>query len=349
MNDDESINDYYSNKNEIKEDLKSISFANIKVLHVLGKGSFGKVFLVRVGHALCALKAIKKDIIKKKDLLENTLLEKEVLLKNDCPYIVKLFKSFQTNTKVYFLMEFVEGGNFSKAMPLIYKMKDEAAVFYIAQIILGLDYLHKKMKILYRDLKPDNILLTRNGYIKLSDFGLAKDINLSTNVFAGTPEYSAPEMMRRQVYGKSVDFWSLGVILFEMLTGRLPFRCKGKHRNVKEICSQILSEEPDIPYHVSDLGKDLIQQLLQKDVNKRLGVECIEDLKSHPFFDELDWEGIEAQKIQAPINLEVKIVKDLTTDKVLESKIEMKPNYSQKGFSLFGSTILYNEDGFKTD
>ncbi|CAM2700307.1 unnamed protein product [Rotaria socialis] len=272
----------------------------------IGKGSFGKVYLARHKNedSIYAVKVVSKALIKRKREERHIMAERDVLVKNTRhPFLVSLQFSFQTPDKLYFVMDFVNGGE------LFYHLQQERAFsetrsrFYSAEIASAIGYLHK-LDIIYRDLKPENILLDREGHIRLTDFGLCK-VMLSTEgregrtaTFCGTPEYLAPEVLRREPYTKAVDWWCLGSVIYEMLCARPPFYS----RDVNEMYDNILNRSLRFVGNVSDRAKLLIEQLLKKSPNERLGSgsEDVADIKRQPFFEQIDWEKLEAKKIAPP-------------------------------------------------
>jgi serine/threonine protein kinase len=216
-----------------------------RVDKVLGKGTFGKVMLVRKKdtNAVYAMKVIKKGLIKEYDHIDHTKTERTILGELEHPFLVKLRYAFQSKTKLYMVMDFINGGELFFHLKKSRQFSVERARFYAAEILLGLEYLHSQ-GIIYRDLKAENILLDRHGHIKLTDFGLSKKLfsteDYKTFSFCGTPEYLAPEILRQSGHDKAVDYWSFGVLLYEMLSGELPFFSK----NRKELYKSIIKAEP---------------------------------------------------------------------------------------------------------
>ena len=226
------------------------------------------------------------------------MLEKYILKESDSPFVVKLNSCFQTVSKVFIVMEYMEGGDLLRLLKKYNTFPEEWTVFLAAEIVLGLEYLHEKMNVIYRDLKPENIMLTRSGHIKLIDFGLSKYLktNQKAQTFAGTPEYLAPEMFLKKGHNKAVDLWSLGIIIFQMLIGRTPFKvCK---KNINKLKSQIIENRPDIPAELSHNARDLICKLLQTNpecryyISKTIDWESMGSKKSNITLFLLDQTGV---------------------------------------------------------
>ncbi|KAH0518009.1 Protein kinase C theta type [Microtus ochrogaster] len=230
------------------------------VLHkMLGKGSFGKVFLAEFKRTnqFFAIKALKKDVVLMDDDVECTMVEKRVLsLAWEHPFLTHMFCTFQTKENLFFVMEYLNGGDLMYHIQSCHKFDLSRATFYAAEIILGLQFLHSK-GIVYRDLKLDNILLDRDGHIKIADFGMCKENMLGdakTNTFCGTPDYIAPEILLGQKYNHSVDWWSFGVLLYEMLIGQSPFHGQDE----EELFHSIRMDNPFYPRWLEKEAKDLL-------------------------------------------------------------------------------------------
>ncbi|CAF1553285.1 unnamed protein product [Adineta ricciae] len=289
-----------------KTEKTSVKPGDFEFRTCIGKGSFGKVYLARhkAEDMIYAVKVVSKALIKRKREERHIMAERDVLVKNTRhPFLVSLQYSFQTPDKLYFVMDFVNGGELFFHLQQERAFSEQRARFYAAEITSAIGYLHK-LDIIYRDLKPENILLDREGHIRLTDFGLCK-VMLSTEgregrtaTFCGTPEYLAPEVLRREPYTKAVDWWCLGSVVYEMLCARPPFYS----RDVNEMYDNILNRSLRFIGNISERAKSLIEQLLRKSPSERLGSgsEDVTEIKRQPFFDQIDWEKLEAKKIPPP-------------------------------------------------
>ncbi|KFO32210.1 Serine/threonine-protein kinase Sgk1 [Fukomys damarensis] len=282
-------------------------------LKVIGKGSFGKVLLARhkAEEAFYAVKVLQKKAILKKKEEKHIMSERNVLLKNvKHPFLVGLHFSFQTADKLYFVLDYINGGELFYHLQRERCFLEPRARFYAAEIASALGYLHS-LNIVYRDLKPENILLDSQGHIVLTDFGLCKENiehNGTTSTFCGTPEYLAPEVLHKQPYDRTVDWWCLGAVLYEMLYGLPPFYS----RNTAEMYDNILNKPLQLKPNITNSARHLLEGLLQKDRTKRLGAkDDFMELKSHIFFSLINWDDLINKKIMPPFNPNVSGPSDL--------------------------------------
>jgi len=276
-----------------------IGVADFDLLNVIGKGSFGKVLQVRKKDTgkIYAMKVLNKKNILENNELEHTRTEKNILQKLIHPFLVNLNFCFQTPDKLYFVMDFINGGELFYHLQKEHKFTPDRVKFYCAEIVLGLEYLHNS-GVIYRDLKPENILLTDAGHIILTDFGISKEgleaEDARTATFCGTPEYLAPEVLEGKGYTKAVDWWSFGTLMYEMLTGLPPFYSQ----DVQQMYFKIMHAKLELPDSLDNHTKNILLGLLERDVNKRLADAAA--IKSHPYFNGLDWEKLLKKEIMPP-------------------------------------------------
>lgn len=290
-----------------KSGKKKVTFENFEFLKVLGKGTFGKVILCRektTSH-LYAIKILKKEVIIKKDEVEHTKTENRVLQTTRHPFLIGLKYSFTTEDRLCFVMEYVNGGELFFHLSRERQFSEDRTRFYGAEIISAIDYLHKR-GIIYRDLKLENLLLDKDGHIKIADFGLCKeDIQWgkTTKTFCGTPEYLAPEVLEDNDYGRAVDWWGVGVVMYEMMIGRLPFY----NRDHDILFELILMEEVRFPKTISSEAKELLGGLLVKDPEQRLGGgrDDAKDIMNHSFFASINWSDLEKRRVTPPFKPQV--------------------------------------------
>ncbi|OOF96602.1 hypothetical protein ASPCADRAFT_206787 [Aspergillus carbonarius ITEM 5010] len=287
---------------------RKMSTDDFEPLLCLGKGSFGTVLLVRhvLTGKLYAQKQFRKaSLTVHKKLVEQTKTERMILESvNRHPFVVKLFYAFQDHEKLYLILEYAQGGELFTHLALERMFDEDAAAFYMAEMVLALEHLHQNVGVIYRDLKPENCLLDHEGHLLLTDFGLSK-IALNDddrcNSSLGTIEYMAPEVVQGKPYGKACDWWSLGALGYDLLTGSPPF----KANNNAKLQEKIVKQKLTLPYFLGPDAKDLLIRLLRKEPSKRLGYHMAKDLqtiKNHRFFRKIDWKALERREVAPPIN-----------------------------------------------
>uniref|UniRef100_A0A8C2E128 non-specific serine/threonine protein kinase n=1 Tax=Cyprinus carpio TaxID=7962 RepID=A0A8C2E128_CYPCA len=286
----------------VKEGCEKAEPSQFELLKVLGQGSFGKVFLVRKlmgpdAGQLYAMKVLKKASLKVRDRVR-TKMERDILVEVNHPFIVKLHYAFQTEGKLYLILDFLRGGDVFTRLSKEVMFTEEDVKFYLAELALALDHLHN-LGIVYRDLKPEKY--DRCAAVPFPDFGLSKesvDQDKKAYSFCGTVEYMAPEVVNRRGHTQSADWWSLGVLMFEMLTGTLPFQ--GKDRN--ETMNMILKAKLGMPQFLSLEAQSLLRMLFKRNPSNRLGAgpDGVEEIKRHTFFSTIDWNKLYRRELQPP-------------------------------------------------
>ncbi|KAL5537753.1 hypothetical protein UlMin_044666 [Ulmus minor] len=296
---DSSFDDAASEKLDLVSEDQNVGPEDFEVLKVVGQGAFGKVFQVRrVGTSeIYAMKVMRKDKIMEKNHAEYMKSERDILTKVDHPFIVQLRYSFQTKHRLYLVLDFINGGHLFFQLYHQGLFREDLARLYAAEIVSAVSHLHAS-GVMHRDLKPENILLDPDGHVLLTDFGLAKqfDENTRSNSMCGTLEYMAPEIVRGQNHDKAADWWSVGILLYEMLTGKPPFTCG----NRQKIQQKIIKDKIKLPAFLSSEAHSLLRGLLQKDASKRLGSgpNGSEDIKHHKWFKTINWKKLDAREIR---------------------------------------------------
>ena len=320
-------NEQTNEEPDANEMIIKLTYNDFIPIKLLGRGSFGQVILSRlkINNKLYAMKILDKSLLKVKKQELHTKAERDLMVKIHCPFIVNIKSAFQDEKYLYIVSDFMQGGDMYYHLHQARKFDFNLTQFYISEIILALEYLHKN-NMVYRDLKPENILLDAKGHIKLADFGLSKMLNSSKDkafTVCGTLQYLAPEMFTNQGYDKNVDWWALGCLIYEMLTGKLPFPIKrGMSLN-----NEIYKSKIQYPRFLDQDARDLISQLLEVDPKKRLGSGKggVEKIKKHPFFEEINWKDFWDKKIIPPFKpdledeLDLKYFDSQFTDEPLES------------------------------
>ena len=298
----EKNNSQEENKESSELVTVKLSYQDFEPLKLIGTGSFGKVLLVKYNsnNNLYAMKVLNKSQIKLKKQEENTKNERDLMVKLNNPFILSIKFAFQDESKLYIVSEFLQGGDlFYHLHHSTINLTEEVAKFYIIELILGLEFLHQN-NVIFRDLKPENILLDSEGHIRISDFGLSKILENSRDkayTLCGTLKYLAPEILKNKGYEKSVDWWSLGCIFYEMLMGHLPFKING---NV--IDPEVFEEKIKFNDNMNPLLVDLISQLLSVNPKKRIGYgdSDAKKIKEHQYFSDVDWNKYLNKEIEPP-------------------------------------------------
>uniref|UniRef100_A0AAQ5ZK15 Protein kinase C n=1 Tax=Amphiprion ocellaris TaxID=80972 RepID=A0AAQ5ZK15_AMPOC len=285
-------------------------------IKVLGKGSFGKVMLAELKGTedVYAVKVLKKDVILQDDDVDCTMTEKRILaLARRHPYLTQLYCCFQTRDRLFFVMEYVNGGDLMFQIQRSRKFDEARSRFYAAEVTSALMFLHRN-GVIYRDLKLDNILLDAEGHCKLADFGMCKEgimNGVTTTTFCGTPDYIAPEILQELEYGASVDWWALGVLMYEMMAGQPPFEAD----NEDDLFESILHDDVLYPVWLSKEAVSILRAFMTKNPAKRLGCVvsqgCEEAIKTHSFFREIDWILLEQRKVKPPFKPRIKTKRDV--------------------------------------
>ncbi|KAJ3077402.1 camp-dependent protein kinase catalytic subunit [Podochytrium sp. JEL0797] len=278
---------------------RTYTLDDFHIVRKVGKGGFATVFLVRMKASTgryYALKAIKKaDLIKLKQE-KQVINEKAILTAIKLNFIVELYHSFQDTHHLYMIIEYIDGGDLFSYLRKVQKFGEEDGRFYTCEVLIALQYLHAH-NVVYRDLKPENILLDTTGHVKLADFGFAKVITGTTNSFCGTPDYIAREIVRNRAYGKAVDWWSFGVLIFELVSGKTPFGDDSSEQIYENITEMKIKWHPMI----KGTCKDIIKRLLEPDPSKRLGtLGDGDEIRAQPFYAKVNWQKVEERKTTPP-------------------------------------------------
>mmetsp|Transcript_30449 Transcript_30449/g.30101 ORF Transcript_30449/g.30101 Transcript_30449/m.30101 type:complete len:345 (+) Transcript_30449:411-1445(+) len=296
------------------EENPQLSLQSFEVLEDIGTGSFGKVckVLKKSTNEIFALKSLNKNTLKIKKQEKYARAECKILKSIRHPFIVPLYSVFQSPKCIFMVLEYCQFGDFSRLLSIMKQLKDQQARFYIAEVILAIEYLHS-LNIVYRDLKPSNLLIDSQGHIKLSDFGLAKQNVTEDNPamsFCGSPAYLAPEMIARAGAGKPADIYCIGANLYEMLTGQPPFYTE----DVIVLYKRITNARIRFPNDISESAKDLIQQMMKRIPEER---PTVSQLKRHKYFKGINWDHLLLKKIKPPLSSD-----ELTYLLAAESSIE---------------------------
>jgi serine/threonine protein kinase len=299
-----------------------VTVSDFQLLKTIGRGAYGKVMLVRFTRTgqLFAMKTLSKAKLIQYDLIGRTQAERNVLMRAGHPFIVSARWSFQTEKKVFFIMDYVPGGELFDRLRREGKFTEDRTKVYVAELFLAISYLHE-IGVIHRDLKPENILVDESGHLRITDFGLVKEKMTEgavTQTFCGTPEYIAPEVIQNKPYDHMCDFWSLGILMYEMLYGSPTF----VDPNMNKVYRMILHNEIEFRPGPSTRAIGLMRGLCQKAPEQRLGVGGVEAIKNHAFFAGLDWDQI----LQKSIKMEwVPTIRSATDTRCFDADITAEP------------------------
>jgi len=341
-----------------KDGSKMVSLDDFDLIRVIGRGSYAKVLMVELkkNKRIYAMKVIKKELVTDDEDIDWVQTEKHVFeTASNHPFLVGLHSCFQTPSRLFFVIEFVRGGDLMFHMQRQRRLPEEHARFYSAEICLALNFLHDK-GIIYRDLKLDNVLLDHEGHIKLTDYGMCKEgirRGDTTSTFCGTPNYIAPEILRGEDYAFSVDWWALGVLLYEMLAGRSPFDVVGAtdnpDQNTEDYLFQVILEKTiRIPRSLSVKAASILKGFLNKNPADRLGCHKetgFMEIMSHPFFKTIEWELLEQKQIPPPYRPRLESERDLANfpPEFTDEPVQLTPDNP----SLIGKIDQSEFDGFE--
>mmetsp|Transcript_119537 Transcript_119537/g.234958 ORF Transcript_119537/g.234958 Transcript_119537/m.234958 type:complete len:366 (-) Transcript_119537:252-1349(-) len=311
---------------------RTFGFSDFDLRATVGTGTFGRVRVVKIkgckDRTPLALKIMKKSEVIRLKQVEHIKAETGILSQIEHPFIVNLLAAFQDDTRLFLLLEFINGGELFSHLRKEGRLPDADAKFYAGEIVLAFAYLHAK-NIIYRDLKPENLLIDCDGHIKITDFGFAKVVEDRTWTLCGTPEYLAPEIIQSKGHGRAVDWWALGILMFEMLAGYPPFY----DENPFGIYQKVLAGRIEWPRHFDVKAKDLIKRLLTQDRAKRFG--CLkngaEDIQKHKWYKGMDWEALQNRQVKPSFIPAVKAADDTSMfDRYAESTEASAPEISAK-------------------
>uniref|UniRef100_A0A665TF35 Ribosomal protein S6 kinase n=1 Tax=Echeneis naucrates TaxID=173247 RepID=A0A665TF35_ECHNA len=349
-------------ENNVNQGTENIRPECFELLRVLGKGGYGKVFQVRkvVGAAsgkIFAMKVLKKAMIVRnaKDTA-HTKAERNILEEVKHPFIVDLIYAFQTGGKLYLILEYLSGGELFMQLEREGIFMEDTACFYLAEISMALGHLHQK-GIIYRDLKPENIMLNSQGHVKLTDFGLCKESIhdvpsfLHTNCFLFIITCLAPEILMRSGHNRAVDWWSLGALMYDMLTGAPPFTGENRKKTIDKILKCKLS----LPPYLTQEARDLLKRLLKRNASSRLGAGAGDatEVQAHPFFRLINWEDLLARKVEPPFKPFLQSAEDVSqfdskftsqtpVDSPDDSTLSESANQAFLGFTYVAPSVLEN-------
>eukprot|EP00929_Paragymnodinium_shiwhaense_P049960 TRINITY_DN2518_c0_g1_i2.p1 TRINITY_DN2518_c0_g1~~TRINITY_DN2518_c0_g1_i2.p1 ORF type:complete len:325 (+),score=92.55 TRINITY_DN2518_c0_g1_i2:140-1114(+) len=303
---------------------KPLAISDFHTGKTLGTGAFGRVKICnyKPTGAVYALKALKKASIIKMKQVDHIVSEKSILVTLKHPFIVNCYGAFHDERYVYLVLEYIVGGEFFSHLRKVGRLENDNAAFYAAQIGAIFEYCHGK-SIIYRDLKPENILINSDGYLKLTDFGFAKVIEHRTYTLCGTPEYIAPEVLLNKGHGKPVDWWTLGILIYEMIVGQPPF-CD---EDPMGIYQKILAGKVYFPKYFDKNAKALVKKLNTADLSKRFGnlKDGPNDILKHKWFETLDFQKLEKYETPAPYKPAMKDEQDVSNYEDIPDSAELPP------------------------
>uniref|UniRef100_A0A3P8Z8A9 Ribosomal protein S6 kinase beta-2 n=1 Tax=Esox lucius TaxID=8010 RepID=A0A3P8Z8A9_ESOLU len=348
----------------VNRDSERIGPDSFELLSVLGKGGYGKVFQVRKVQGSQTGKIFAMKVLKKAKIVCNakdtahTRAEREILETVRHPFIVDLLYAFQTGGKLYLILECLSGGELFMQLEKEGIFMEDTACFYLGEIVLALGHLHSN-GIIYRDLKPENIMLNHQGHIKLTDFGLCKESihdGAVTHTFCGTIEYMAPEILTRTGHNRAVDWWSLGALMYDMMTGSPPFTAE----NRKKTIDKILKCKINLPPYLTLDARDMIKKLLKKNPSQRLGSSASDykDIQKHPFFRHINWDDLLNRRCEPPYKpclqseedvsqFDTRFTKQPPVDSPDDSSISHQHEHAFAGFTYVAPSVLESlKEGF---
>lgn len=333
--DDNEFNDLHQN---------SIKMSNFKICKTIGEGLSSQVSLVKrkTDGKLFALKQINKTKLKDSFSIQRMITERNIFIQNNYPFITKLYSAFQTDSHLVLVLEFVGGGDLQHHLDKGIMFSSKQIKIYLAEIALTIDHLHK-MGIVFRDLKPSNILIAKDGHLKITDFGLAKNIieTGKTKSLCGTHEYLSPEMILSLPYDFSVDWWSLGIIAYRLICGILPFT----NQNLSRLYDKIISCKYKLPQRIDEKERDFISKLLKKEITERM---TFKEIQNHPYFEDIEWEKIYRKEYELDfIPFETEDENAYNFDCYLFDKSQTNSN-SNNNNDLFDDNIDINNENEKS-
>uniref|UniRef100_A0A8P4GDS6 Ribosomal protein S6 kinase n=1 Tax=Dicentrarchus labrax TaxID=13489 RepID=A0A8P4GDS6_DICLA len=339
-------------ENSVNKGTEQIRPECFELLKVLGKGGYGKVFQVRKVSGATSGKIFAMKVLKKAMIVRNakdtahTKAERNILEEVKHPFIVDLIYAFQTGGKLYLILEYLSGGE-------LFMQLEREVCLYVTGISMALGHLHQK-GIIYRDLKPENIMLNNNGHVKLTDFGLCKESihdGTVTHTFCGTIEYMAPEILMRSGHNRAVDWWSLGALMYDMLTGAPPFTGENRKKTIDKILKCKLS----LPPYLTQEARDLLKKLLKRNASLRLGAGPGDaaEVQAHPFFRHINWDDLLARKVEPPFKpflqsaddvsqFDSKFTSQTPVDSPDDSTLSESANQVFLGFTYVAPSVLEN-------